>query len=463
MKQTNRFGVRRNGQTAGGLLRMRDYKQMKEIQELRKRQEEEERLADPAAEAEADEAENDRYAHRGPGFRGWIAHVWEYYKWPILIIGIIAVGVIIGIRQAAASSNPDLAVTYVGPFYLSADNQKELEADFSDLSGSVQGDYNGDGEYRLSFLDITITYVRDADSKVYTYDEQNSAYTRFQTELRAGDTMLYFLDKRYYLEAKDEGVLQPVKDVLNEEEAKLSFDGFGIYLGDLNAYARPGLSRMPAGTVVCLRRSPDRDVLQYGRTAESWESHADLFRALVKGTRPEENGTSSGAVTLFYASQEPCYRSVREDLRTSIKDLLADAGADLGKPVDVRAVDKNGSEARIAVQSKAVRTELVTGNSFLWLLDEESFVYAKERGLLEPLPANLASDKASRDGYGLLLSELPLYEWNGFRDLRADSILCLRRAPQGETESYGRTAEEFRIAQTAFSVLGSAKSPVPEA
>ena len=56
---------------------MRDYQQMKEIQELRKRQAEEDLLEDPTAEAERDEAENSRYAHRGPGFRGWVAHIWE--------------------------------------------------------------------------------------------------------------------------------------------------------------------------------------------------------------------------------------------------------------------------------------------------------------------------------------------------------------------------------------------------
>ena len=442
---------------------MRDYQQMKEIQELRKRQAEEDLLEDPTAEAERDEAENSRYAHRGPGFRGWVAHIWEYYKWPIFIIGVIAVGMFIGIRQATASSNPDLAVTYVGPFYLSADNQKELETDLADLSGSVKGDYNGDGEFRFSFLDLTITYVRDADSKVYTYDEQNGVYTRFQTELRAGDTMLYFLDRRYYLEAKNEGILQPLNELLGEEEAKLSFDGYGIYLGDLNAYARPGLSRMPAGTVVCLRRSPDKDVLRYGRTTESWEAHADLFRALVKGTLPAEPGTDPAAVTLLYVSAEPCYRSVRQDLRNLTSDLFAEAGKTPAPSFAVRSIGKDGSEARKAVQTKAAKAELVTGNSFLWLLDEESFVYAKERGLLEPLPSDLASNKASRDGYGLLLSELPLYERSGFRDLRADSILCLRRNPETETETYGRSVEQFRLAQTVFALLAAAKGTGPEA
>ena len=430
---------------------MRDYKQMKEIQELRKRQEEEAQSAVPEPDGSEETPEQERYAHRGPGFRGWVAYIWEYYKWPVLIVGIIAVGVIIGLRQAFASANPDLAITYVGPFYLSVDNKTALEENLASLAGSNKGDYNGDGEFRLSLLDLTITYVRDADQKVYTYDEQNSAYTRFQTELRAGDTMLYFLDKRYYQIAKNEGVLQPVGEVLDASLAKLSFDGYGIYLGDLDSYSGSGLSRMPAGTVVCLRRSPDRDAISYGRTREDWEAHADLFRALVRGTAPEEKPNDSDVV-LFYVSAEPSYRSVRQEVKTAAEELLSGTGKP-GLTLNVSAVGKDGSDLRRTVQVKAAKTEMVTGSSFLWLLDEESFVYAKEHGLLEPLPADLASDKAAKDGYGLLLSELPLYREKGFRDLRADSVLCLRRNPDGETESYGRTAEAFRAAENVFQSL----------
>ena len=121
---------------------MRDYRQMKEIQELRKKQEEEEKskaqdgiIEDADLKKSGEGSEAGRYSHRGPGFRGWVAYVWEYYKWPILIFGIILVGVIVGMRQMLSGANPDLSVTYVGPFYLSAENKNELFDDFARLSG----------------------------------------------------------------------------------------------------------------------------------------------------------------------------------------------------------------------------------------------------------------------------------------------------------------------------------------
>ncbi|MBP5231631.1 MAG: hypothetical protein ILO68_07860, partial [Clostridia bacterium] len=342
---------------------MRDYKQMKEIQELKKQQASEEAEA-PEAEAvpEEDKGENGKYSHRGPGFKGWLQYVWDYYKWPILIIGLIAVGVFVGIRQATANSNPDLSVTYVGPFYLSPDSQDDLRKEFADLCGeqNKNGDFNGDGEFRCAILDLTITYVKDADKNVYVYDEQNGAYTRFQTELRAGDTMLYFLDPRYYAEAKAEGVLQKLDTVIGD--ASLSFDGYGLYLGDLPCYSRPGFSRMPAGTVVCLRQTPAEDAIRYGRTEDSWKAHAELLKAMVKETDPAPEREPDAE--LLYVASEPAYRSVSEQIAKNAPDI-PDANADGVSFLSVRSVCLNGrgGEARKASAEKAVRTEIVAGKT----------------------------------------------------------------------------------------------------
>ena len=127
----------------------------------------------------------------------------------------------------------------------------------------------------------------------------------------------------------------------------------------------------------------------------------------------------------------------------------------LGKNISVklgRHIDISGAESDPVrrIREKEARTELVTGKSFIWLLDETTFKYAMDRGLLSPLPAELKSHKAATEGFGLLLSELPLAEASGFSDLRPDSILCLRRSPFSETESYGRSGEEYDAAAVCF-------------
>ena len=243
---------------------MRDYKQMQEIQRMREAAEK----AEDQQEVSPGEREKDRYGKRKPGFKGWASYVYEYYKWPIVIGLVILLGIGAGISQLRQAANPDLSVMYVGPFYLAPPYRTQLEEQVASLSGEeTAGDYNGDGEYKFSLLDITVDYLTDTEGMQYLYDDGNGALTRFQTELRAGDALLYFLEPYYYRQAKTEGILHPLVE-LGESYAAKSFDGYGVYLGDLDGYLLEGFSRMPAETVVCLRRSPEKDAIDYGRSTE---------------------------------------------------------------------------------------------------------------------------------------------------------------------------------------------------
>ncbi len=428
---------------------MRDYKQMQEIQKLKQQAEKEQ----PGGETKAEDAESKKYEHRAPGFRGWLSYLLEYYKWQILIGLLILVGVIAGISQIHRTSNPDLSLMYIGPYYLTPAEQEKLEASVSALSGEAAGDYNGDGEFRFDFLDLTVAHVTDADGLQYTYDQQNAAYTRFQTELRAGDSLLYFLEPYYYRQAKAEGVLQPLEEL--GVDVSVSFDGYGIYLGDLDGYELPGFTRMPADTVVCLRRSPEQDAISYGRTVEVWEAHRDLLLQLLS-YRSENRADETDAVsdlTLFYAGEQPVFRSIRLPIEQLLSSLTEDSNGDGVCKGTLSAVTRSGSALYGEVAAKEIRTELVAGDSLLWLLDEEAFAYARDHHLLEALPEELAGLEAAVDGYGLTLSSLELYEAEGFSELAGSAVLCLRRNPETETESYGRTVENFRIAEQVFRLL----------
>lgn len=430
---------------------MRDYKQMQEIQRLRA---EAAKNAENETESTAGEREKDRYGHRKPGFRGWVTYLYEYYKWPILIVAIILVGIFAGISQIRRAADPDLSVMYVGPFYLSPAYQKLLEEQVAVFSGEeIAGDYNGDGEYKFSLLDITIDYLTDADGVQYIYDDGNSALTRFQTELRAGDALLYFLEPYYYRQAKADGVLQPLEE-LGAEYAANSFDGYGVYLGDLDSYGLDGFSRMPAETVVCLRRSPEKDAIDYGRKVEDWEHHRDLLRQiLIYQVDRADTSAFEADVTLLYVGEKPVLRSTRYPIEAYLASKVSDGNGDHRRVGKVKDFLRTGTEVARALQAKAVRTELVTGDSMVWILDEEAFIYAKERGLLAPLPESLADREDAVEGCALHLSELKIYGTEGFCELYANSYLCLRRDPASEEESYGRTPEAYERAKAIFLAL----------
>ncbi len=426
---------------------MRDYKQMQEIQKLR------EQAETDNSEHDGNQAESEKYAKRNPGFKGWMEYIVEYYKWPILIGIVIAIGLTVGAVQMAQTANPDLSTMYVGPFYLTPTEQDKLKAEIAALSGDKAGDYNGDGEFRFDFLDITISHLTDADGVQYTYDDQNTAYTRFMTEIRAGDTLLYFLEPYFYRQALADDILMPLSEL--GIDSSLSKDGYGIAIGDLDAYELGGFRRMPIETVVCLRRSPDRDAISYGRTIENWNAHRDAFLSIVDyktQTRVPDTETPAD-VTVFYAGAQPVYKSMHYDIETALSALISDENGDGRRKCALHAITKSGSDALWKVASKAIRTELITGNSFLMLLDEESFAYALEHDLLAPLPEKLQQAEGAKEEHGILLSSLPIYNTDGFHELASYSYLCLRKAPEDGVENYGRTQNDYESAKKLFEKL----------
>ena len=62
-------------------------------------------------------------------FREWLEHIWYYYKWQILILGLIAVFVIIATVQLFTKKRPGLGIMVVGKTTLTA----EGTADFKEV------------------------------------------------------------------------------------------------------------------------------------------------------------------------------------------------------------------------------------------------------------------------------------------------------------------------------------------
>ncbi len=426
---------------------MRDYKQMQEIKRLKE---------EAAQQADANQPETDesqKYSKRSPGFKGWMEYIVEYYKWPIVFGVVLVSAILFAISQTASTANPDLSMMYVGPFYMSPDEQDKLGETVAFLSGDTAGDYNGDGRFRYDFLDLTISHIRDQEGVEYTYDDQNTAYTRFQTELRAGDTLLYFLEPYFYRQALAEGILTPLSQL--GVDPALSYDGYGIPMGNLDCYELEGFDEMPAEAMVCLRRSPESDAISYGRSQEEWEYHRDLLLAMVSyhsQNRVIDTQTTPD-ITLLYVGEEPIYKSVRLPVENLLGQLTADVNGDGKTRGALHAITRSGSGTTSEILSKLIRTELVTGGEYLMLLDEASYQYAKENNLLAPLPAELKDETGAADGLALRYNSLALRNQEGFCELEAISYLCLRTPPQEGQETYGRTEQAYLDALQTFLLL----------
>lgn len=66
------------------------------------------------------------------------------------------------------------------------------------------------------------------------------------------------------------------------------------------------------------------------------------------------------------------------------------------------------------------------------------------------------------DEYGVYLRELELHFAEGFRRLPGNLIVCLRRSPEEDTITYGRTMEYWRANQLFFRNMFEYKHPTEE-
>ena len=179
------------------------------------------------------------------------------------------------------TKNPDVNILHVGPMYISDEGANEIEITLKDFAK----DYDNDGAVRVEILDITVNKFGNESAGIdpINYDKNNSALQRFQTEIRAGDAVLYALDKQYFDICVQEGILAPLDEIVDSTYLpENTVDGYGIYISDLDAYKLDGLSRIPETAILCLRRSPENDSIKYGRTVEAWENNRLTLENLIK-------------------------------------------------------------------------------------------------------------------------------------------------------------------------------------
>lgn len=113
--------------------------------------------------------------------RAWWSYFGMYYKWYVIIPTAVIILVIGTVTSNIKMSKYDLTLTYAGPQYISATQQKEINAEFSTLCP----DANKDGKKMLTLASITMNpesndkeYLSNAVTMLQfaLYDEQKYVY-----------------------------------------------------------------------------------------------------------------------------------------------------------------------------------------------------------------------------------------------------------------------------------------------
>lgn len=212
-------------------------------------------------------------------FAEWWENTWYHYKWMIIFGAMLVALVVISCVQLFSNAKPDVDILHVGPMYISP----EVAEDIEETVGGLSEDYNDDGEIAVNILDITVNKFGTTEENAVNYDENNAALQRFQTEIRAGDAVIYLLDEYYFDICVQEGLLTPLDEVIDDAYMPENvIDGYGVKLSELDAYNLSGLSGVPDTAILCLRRSPEKDELKYGRKQETWEGNRETFVNIIE-------------------------------------------------------------------------------------------------------------------------------------------------------------------------------------
>ena len=204
-----------------------------------------------------------------------MSNFWYFYKWQTIVGVILVIGIIVSLLQLADNTTPDAAIMYVGPSYLTVTDKKTI----GESAQTYMIDYNGDGEKVLTLLDINVV-TASGELAAYAYQMNAEAQKRFTTEVFAGDSLIYILEKSFYDILVERNRLAKLSDVLDADMIPEGSDEYGARVKDLPFFTQEGFSSFPDDAYVCICSAPDDSKPKYGRTLEYWNSNRVLFRSV---------------------------------------------------------------------------------------------------------------------------------------------------------------------------------------
>ena len=387
-------------------------------------------------------------------FSEWLENIWYHSKWMIIFGGMMVIFVVISVIQLVSTSGPDVNILHVGPMYLSSEAIDRIETTLKDFSD----DYNDDGDFSISLLDITVDKLSNGQGGTVNLDYNNQALQRFQTEIRAGDASIYALDKYYFDICLKEGLLTPLEEIIDDADMPVNNVKdekgviYGVYVSDLDVYSLSGIENFPDTAILCLRRSPEKDQISYGRTQEDWEGNRKTFVKLIK-YRDKDKVVND--IDVMYCGFNKVLTEAEEGFESTFtsfadkEDVLFDITSIMLEG-NMTSLDPTESNT-LAV--KEFETELFAGDSMIFLLDKQLFDICVEHDKLASFEEVFGKDNMPEGvigGCGIYLSSLDVDGLAGFEKLSPNTVLCIRRAPDSETIKYGRLQSAWESNRDIF-------------
>ena len=198
-----------------------------------------------------------------------IENFWYHYKWHTVVALFLIAVIIICSIQCGTKEKYDIYIAYAGSREVkmtAADGDKSEYEELLTSLRAVAPDENGDGRTSVSLR--TLWLLTQAE----------------QTTLAENcDYYLWFMSESLYLENREQGgspLFADLREYVGGAEVTY-LDSSAVYLSSTAFGRLPGLSSMPEGTVICLRRRSESPFGGNKKTAEGYyRASEDTLRAI---------------------------------------------------------------------------------------------------------------------------------------------------------------------------------------
>lgn len=372
-------------------------------------------------------------------FLSWLENFWWYYKWIVIILGCVIAFLVVALAQMFSKREGDVSFMYIGAGVLSGTDCDALKA----VVAENISDYNGDGTIEVTYLELT-AHTDSADTfegeQIFNYDVNTSVLQRFQNEIRAGDSQIFLVDKYYYDHyLAGTGLLCPLSSVLTPSQMpSRTIDEYGVYLKDLGLKLEKGFSSLPDSTVVCLRRSPDDDSLNYGRTVESWNNNRQCFVKLLTLGADKVVFDDANISIIYYGNSKPSAEGLyylKKWINANVR--VDNAFGDIIYSFDriTPPADTSDEQTEEELYSEFI-TALKDADGAIMLIDPGymdvalkygSFIRPSDCFTADELPSYAGDDEdeKNRTSYGIPLEWLDARHMDGLSQLDKHTYICI--------------------------------------
>ena len=218
------------------------------------------------------------YPHPKMTFPKWVANVWYYYKWFILLGAVFLTGIVIASVQFFSRTDPDASLLYVGPRVISDENSGKM---ISTAENLMQSDPNGDGKKKIEMKAVALsTSYKELIGNELPGQTEYNAYLDYQNEILAGDGCILLLDPLFYEEVSSDRALMPLSDIFDSppEFAR----EYGFRLQDLSLWQKEGFSSLPGNTILCFRFASRYSIQDEAERLKIEEENLAVFRDLCR-------------------------------------------------------------------------------------------------------------------------------------------------------------------------------------